>query len=377
MSEYQYYEFRAIDHPLTEEQKEEVASLSSRAYVTSHQASFVYNYGDFRGNEEQLMTDHFDIMLYMANWGTRRLMFRIPCSLIDMKQVAPFCISEEIDHWPSEDKENIILDLNFDDEEQADWIEGEGWLDELVSLREELIQGDLRVLYLAWLKAAKKALEMEEIDKDTLEPPVPYGLRQLSNPQKVYIRFLDIDTAMIEVAAQQSEEQQNEEIKTEKWIDKLSEEEKHEFLVRLSHGERNLSILFNKRLHGLAVAEQPQKKKVAVKRRTISTLIELAEKLHQKKKEEERKKAELAHQKKLESLANKKNQVWNDIYALIEEKKSNSYDKAVEFLNALHELSQYQGELEIFREHIEKIQRTYSNRSALLRRMRSSRLIEE
>jgi hypothetical protein len=42
MSEYQYYEFRAIDHPLTDEQKEEVASLSRRAYVTSHQASFVY-----------------------------------------------------------------------------------------------------------------------------------------------------------------------------------------------------------------------------------------------------------------------------------------------------------------------------------------------
>ncbi len=69
----------------------------------------------------------------------------------------------------------MLLDLNFHDEGQADWTEGEGWLDELAGLREELLQGDFRVLYLAWLKAAKRALETEEIDEDTLEPPVPCG----------------------------------------------------------------------------------------------------------------------------------------------------------------------------------------------------------
>ena len=51
-SEYQYYEFRAIDRPLTETQKSKISALSSRARVTSHTASFVYNYGDFKGNPE-------------------------------------------------------------------------------------------------------------------------------------------------------------------------------------------------------------------------------------------------------------------------------------------------------------------------------------
>lgn len=46
MSEYQYYEFRAIDHPLTPDQKANVSALSSHAHVTSHSAVFVYNYGD-------------------------------------------------------------------------------------------------------------------------------------------------------------------------------------------------------------------------------------------------------------------------------------------------------------------------------------------
>ena len=43
------------------------------------------------------------------------------------------------------------------------WTEGEGWLDDLIALREELIQGDFRVLYLAWLKAAAIAVEIEDM----------------------------------------------------------------------------------------------------------------------------------------------------------------------------------------------------------------------
>ena len=69
MSEYQYYEFRAIDKTLTEKEKAAVSALSSRAYVTSHVASFVYNYGDFRGNPEKLISSYFDAMLYMTNWA--------------------------------------------------------------------------------------------------------------------------------------------------------------------------------------------------------------------------------------------------------------------------------------------------------------------
>ena len=50
MSEYQYYEFLALDRALTPEEKDYVASISSRVQITSNQAIFVYNYGDFRGN---------------------------------------------------------------------------------------------------------------------------------------------------------------------------------------------------------------------------------------------------------------------------------------------------------------------------------------
>ena len=55
MSEYQYYEFQALDKPLTKQQQKELRSLSSRAEITA--TSFVneYNYGDFRGEPQKLM----------------------------------------------------------------------------------------------------------------------------------------------------------------------------------------------------------------------------------------------------------------------------------------------------------------------------------
>ncbi len=42
MSEYQYYEFQAIDRPLTEEQQAYMRSLSSRVELTPTQAVFTY-----------------------------------------------------------------------------------------------------------------------------------------------------------------------------------------------------------------------------------------------------------------------------------------------------------------------------------------------
>jgi hypothetical protein len=63
MSEYQYYEFRAIDRPLTAKEQETIQGLSSRAEVSPHRAAFVYNYGDFRGKPEVILEKYFDALM--------------------------------------------------------------------------------------------------------------------------------------------------------------------------------------------------------------------------------------------------------------------------------------------------------------------------
>lgn len=68
MSEYQYYEFQAIDRPLSDKEQTEVDSYSSRAEVTPTRAVFTYSYGDFRGDPQKVLQKYFDAMLYMTSW---------------------------------------------------------------------------------------------------------------------------------------------------------------------------------------------------------------------------------------------------------------------------------------------------------------------
>jgi len=55
MSEYQYYEFQAIDKPIDNDGMNALKKVSSRAEVTPTSFVNVYNYGDFRGNERHFM----------------------------------------------------------------------------------------------------------------------------------------------------------------------------------------------------------------------------------------------------------------------------------------------------------------------------------
>ena len=310
MSEYQYYEFRAIDTPLTKNQIDDVSKLSSRTYVTSHSASFVYNYSDFPGNTEKLMTNYFDVMLYMSNWGTRQLIFRLPTTLVDIKQFGIYCISEEIDSRVTNDKEYILLEFDFQDEGQVDWIEGEGWLGDLMGLREELINGDYRVLYLAWLKAAGNAYYIEDIDSNIVEPPVPDGLGNLSPAQKTFAKYLEINKAMIAVGSQNSSEILNKS-HLEPYIEQLPLTDQYNYLIRLSRGEKNLSALLNKHLQKFANQESQHLEDGNINRRTISALIDSSNAWRENQKLKEQHEKKMARQRELESLVSKKNIICN------------------------------------------------------------------
>jgi len=50
------------------------------------------------------MTGYFDAMVYVSNWGSRRLMFRLPAALMDSKQLGLFIVSEELDKRTTKDK---------------------------------------------------------------------------------------------------------------------------------------------------------------------------------------------------------------------------------------------------------------------------------
>jgi len=94
MSEYQYYEFQAIDRPLTEKEMGELRSCSTRARITP--TSFVndYSWGNFKGDEDAWMEKSFDAFLYLANWGTQVLKLRLPTRLLEAKTARLYCAGE-------------------------------------------------------------------------------------------------------------------------------------------------------------------------------------------------------------------------------------------------------------------------------------------
>jgi hypothetical protein len=208
VAEYQYYEFLAIDRPLGAAEQAQVRSLSTRARITA--TSFVneYHWGDFRGDPSRLLERYYDAHLYVANWGTHRVMLRLPGDLLDPGVVEDFCVGEQVSSWSTDD--HVVLDFtsgddagefDFDDDATA-------LLSALVGVRAELAAGDLRPLYVAWL-AAYGAWERDEdaFDRDAdddLEPPVPPGLGTLTAAQRALADFLRLDGDLLAIAAQTS-----------------------------------------------------------------------------------------------------------------------------------------------------------------------------
>ena len=58
MSEYQYYEFLALDRPLTAKQRAELRSISSRAEITATRFTNEYRWGDLKGDPLQMVKEY-------------------------------------------------------------------------------------------------------------------------------------------------------------------------------------------------------------------------------------------------------------------------------------------------------------------------------
>ena len=112
MSEYQYYEFQAIDRQLTDEEQETLRGYSRRARITPTRFVNSYSYGDFKGDESEWMAKYFDAFVYMANWGTHRLMLRLPGSLLPQESIERYCAGSTLSARAI--GKHLILDFRSD-----------------------------------------------------------------------------------------------------------------------------------------------------------------------------------------------------------------------------------------------------------------------
>jgi hypothetical protein len=275
MSEYQYYEFQAIDRTLDERQMRALRRLSSRATITPTWFQNTYHSGDFKGDPAALIAKYFDVFVYVANWGRRELMLGLPRRALDMSLVASCCAGDGVS-MARAGRDRVVVTFTRDAEEDGDWDDdgegGEGWLPSLVPLRTDLLRGDLRVLYLAWLRRA----QCGELDDDAVEPPPPAGLRKLSAPLERFVDFMRIDQGLIDVAAERSQpETAIPARELAAWISGLATKEKDRMLMKVVRGEAtDVSVELGRRF------ERERSRRKAVRRlpaRTVGELLSRAE----------------------------------------------------------------------------------------------------
>jgi len=239
MSEYQYFEFVAVDRPLTGEEMAQLRQLSTRAEITPTSFTNTYHWGNFGGDPLRMVERYFDAHLYEANWGTRQLVLRLPERLLDADTAHLYTADEISTSWTS--GEHVILDFVNEDQDD-EWAEdSENWLPSIISARADLAAGDLRLLYLGWLLAAQSGA----LEDDDYEPPVPAGLGQLNGPLQRFADFLRLDPDLITVAAGRSAPRalggpSATVLRT--WVSGLPREDKDEALLRLLDGEQALVV---------------------------------------------------------------------------------------------------------------------------------------
>src|SRR4051794_16451436 len=195
----------------------ELRSISSRAEISPTRFTNFYTFGDFKGDEIDFLERYFDAHVYVANWGTHLFLLAFPERAVDVEALRVYQAEGglAVQKRPG----RVIVTFESQDEEGGSWVdedESEGWMGTLIPLRADILNGDLRALYLGWLRAVQGNLlpapsedyddEDEEAEADglpirsTVEPPVPPGLAKLTASLSRLAEFLELDQDLVAVA---------------------------------------------------------------------------------------------------------------------------------------------------------------------------------
>jgi hypothetical protein len=313
VSEYQYYEFRALDRPLSDADQRALRKISTRARITATSFTNSYDWGDFRGDPDELMRRWFDLHLCYVDFGSRRLMMRFPRQSVQRETFD--CFLRHVESVSIEEHgDNLILDIVQEELEADDYQDdGKGWLANLAPLRADILGGDLRLLYLLWLTA------VETGDIDPSEPePLP-GLGPKKAAFGAFVEFFQLDGDLMAAAA-----------------------------------ERPFST----------IAQE------AVPRRTAGELRARAEVIREARLRKSARKEAAKLRKRLEPLQQKGQAVWDEIEAEIVRRDSPGYNKARDLLRDLKQLAQLDGTSADFSRRLHSIRERHARKRQLIVRLK-------
>lgn len=377
MSEYQYYEFAALDRSLTPEEMDELRDVSTRAEITPGGFVNRYHWGDLKANPAEWMRRYFDAHVYFANWCNCQLSLRVPRDTFSDEELEPFAtryglsIEATAEHW--------IFDWSLSESEDYDRFgmdDGSGWMARLMPLRQELLRGDLRPLYLGWLAGASAG----DADDDALEPPVPPGLAALSAAQQALVEFLEIDPDLLTAAQAGSvpgprDNDAAEDAGIDEWLAQWTREDMAAVLKLLAQ-DRGAEAQREVRLRHAAWLKARRPAVASRPLRSVAELWEVAEvargvREEQEAREDAARQAEQRrqHEAHLRRLLEDVPRQWAAIEAQVERGSGSGYEEAVRRLCELDQAYKLGARHEEFTRALQRFMERHARRSALRQRL--------
>lgn len=359
MSEYQCYEFIAIDRQLTPKETAALRSISTRAEITATRFWNEYEWGDLKADPGKLLSRYFDAHLYFANWGTHRFMLRIPAANVDERVLRPYFAGGAATLTKS--GRQLVLDFTSDTEEPEDeWYEG-GELAALVPLRTDLLGGDLSAAYLGWLLA----VQLEELDDDATEPTVPVGVTKPSASLLALAEFLRLDPDLLRAGAEGAPSNAVEAASLRRWLKGLPPAEKDRWLLRAA-GPAHKSLgaeLATAHRKGSGPPPRGTRRTVAQIRKRATELREVRKREQASRATRARARAEATRQKRLNALARQGDKPWDRLDKLVDQKE---YDEAVRLTTDLRDLALKEGRSPRFETRLLELRKRHPRRRGYL-----------
>lgn len=373
MSEYQYYEFAAVDGPISDEGMRYAEDCSSRADVSRFHWRNVYNFGDFHGSVDTLLK-YYDAHFYIANWGTVRFALAFPEGCVNLEAIQP--------HLWGNDRYDETLSVKSSDgrcimwwerneEGGWGWTQGEGIIDRLIGIREELMCGDYRAFFLGWLADFRPDEWRDPRDNGILVPPVPAGLDCRTTALQALIEQFPVDPDALAVASGQSQDPIPDRIPIAAVLDKLPVPKMKALLQRVAKGD-GLRVMSE--LNRLTYPPMETPAGYAMTCVDFATnVIEAREarlKTEARAAAAEQKSAAAARKRHLESVMKRVDTIWVGLDPLMDQKIASAYDDAAEQLKGLRDAYKQADKDAEFQDRLAAFRECYARRPAMMRRIK-------
>lgn len=222
----------------------------------------------------------------------------------------------------------------------------EKFLDAAIQLRELLVGGDLRALYLLWLCAAD---DDYNDPAETIEPPVPHGISDMTTRGGELLSFFGLDPLLLLAAGRDVEAAPTDKSKDRdlaRWVQDLRSEKAKDLLLQLLSGDTNSvkANLLSEVRDSQTWANWP----TTDRRRSLSELLRQTEVLRSKenakqarkakaKAQREAVKADRKRKERMKAMAQDPKKWLREAEQLVDARGTHNYKTAAEILYDLRE----------------------------------------